>query len=95
MRNSTHIVVRLGVSETKQGLLQDRYSPGVTPPWMSITLDGFLGSGGWEVVALHFRGQNISRERPVSTQSLAKQLRDAWGRGEGEKLPHRAFLTGF
>ena len=28
MRNSTHIVVPLGVSETKQGLLQDRYSPG-------------------------------------------------------------------
>ena len=27
MRNSTHIVVPLGVSETKQGLLQDRYSP--------------------------------------------------------------------
>ena len=31
MRNSTHIVVPLGVSETKQGLLQDRYSP-VRPP---------------------------------------------------------------
>ena len=27
MRNSAHIVEPLGVSETKQGLLQDRYSP--------------------------------------------------------------------
>jgi hypothetical protein len=42
-----------------------------------------------------FRGQDISRERPVFTQSRSKQLRDAWGRAEGEKLPHRAFLTGF
>ena len=27
MRNSTHIVMPLGVSETKHGLLQDRYRP--------------------------------------------------------------------
>jgi hypothetical protein len=49
MRNSTHIVP-LGVSETKQGLLQDRYSPGCDAALdCSITLDGFLGSGGWTI----------------------------------------------
>ena len=43
MRNSTHIVVPLGVSETKQGLLQDRYSPG-----RDAALDvDHLDSGGW------------------------------------------------
>ena len=57
MRNSIHIVVPLGVSNTKQGLLQDRYSPWLRRRsglfdhlgWLNAVQQKkpALGSGGW------------------------------------------------
>ena len=78
MRNSTHIVVPLGVSETKQGLLQDRYSPG---------RDAAL------VIAVgqHVRGSGVSRGSCGSLAELtAWQLHRS---GPGENEPKDFILT--